>query len=179
MTDGRLETSRKGKGRGRTHDAFPVRTVARLTGLSPDLIRAWEKRHGVVAPVRGPRGARLYSADDVAHLRLLARAVGSGRAIGDIAQLDRSALEDLTGASGATEPTTADQLMVSRLLDTVSSADAVALDRQLSEALVALGGRHFVRQLAAPLLTEVGARWSAGTSRSPPSTCCRAPSAAC
>jgi DNA-binding transcriptional MerR regulator/methylmalonyl-CoA mutase cobalamin-binding subunit len=160
MTDG--TQSRKAKRPGQTHDAYPVRTVARLTGLSPDLIRAWEKRYGVVAPIRGPRGARLYTTDDVAHLRLLARVVGTGRAIGDIAQLDRPALEALTGTAQAAEPSSGDQLMVARMLDIVGSGDAAALDRQLSEALVALGGRRFVRQLAAPLLTEVGDRWSTG-----------------
>ncbi len=69
------------------HDAYPLRTVAAMTGLTPDLIRAWEKRYAVVAPVRGARGARLYSAADVTHLRLLARVVGGGRAIGDVAAL--------------------------------------------------------------------------------------------
>jgi MerR family transcriptional regulator, light-induced transcriptional regulator len=144
------------------HDAYPVRTVARLTGLSADLIRAWEKRHGVVTPIRGPRGARLYSVDDVAHLRLLAQAVGGGRAIGDVAQLDRPALEALAGKARAAEPDAAEQIVLARLLDAVGSGDAVVLERQLSEALVALGGRRFVHQLAAPLLREVGERWSTG-----------------
>ena len=40
----------------KTHDAYPLRTVAAMTGLTPDLIRAWEKRYAVVAPVRGARG---------------------------------------------------------------------------------------------------------------------------
>jgi hypothetical protein len=62
-----------------THDAFPLRTVAAMTGLTADLIRAWEKRYAVVAPIRGARGARLYSAADIAHLRLLARVVGADR----------------------------------------------------------------------------------------------------
>ena len=56
------------------HDAYPLRTVSQLTGLSPDLIRAWEKRYGVVSPERGARGARLYNPDDIAHLQRLARA---------------------------------------------------------------------------------------------------------
>lgn len=152
----------KGRKATQTHDAYPVRTVARLAGLSPDLMRAWEKRYGVVRPVRGPRGARMYSSDDVAHLRLLARAVGAGRAIGDVAQLDRPALEALTSTTPAAGPTGGDRLQITRLLDTVSSGDAVALDRQLGEALVTLGGRRFVCQVAAPLLTEVGERWSTG-----------------
>ena len=33
---------------------YPVGTVARLTGVSPELIRAWERRYGVVEPLRTP-----------------------------------------------------------------------------------------------------------------------------
>ena len=77
-----------------THDAYPLRTVTVMTGLSADLIRAWEKRHQVVTPVRGPRGARLYSAADIEHLQLLARAVGGGRAIGDVAEIGRASCRE-------------------------------------------------------------------------------------
>ena len=75
--------------------AFPVRTAARLSGLSPDLIRAWERRYKVVSPRRGPRGARLYSTADIEHLNLLGEAVGAGRSIGDVAGLGREALRSL------------------------------------------------------------------------------------
>jgi DNA-binding transcriptional MerR regulator len=75
-----------------------------MTGLSADIIRAWERRYGVVAPARGPRGARLYSTEDVDQLRLLRRAVSTGRAIGDIARLSRRALEDLIGAPEVAAP---------------------------------------------------------------------------
>ena len=72
----------------------PMRLVCLRTGLSPDLLRAWEKRYGAVTPVRSPGGQRLYSDADVARLTLLARAVESGRAIGQIAHLP---LDDLQG----------------------------------------------------------------------------------
>ncbi len=151
------------------HDSYPLRTVARLTGLTPDLIRAWEKRYGVVSPERGPRGARLYTVEDVAHLRLLARVVGSGRAIGDVAKLGRRELESLAGApapSGADGGSAAEgpgQKVVQRALAAVSSFDAEALDRRLGDALLALGSGPFIRRVAFPLLTEVGRRWSEGT----------------
>ena len=84
---------------GVPHDAYPLSTVTVMTGLSPDLIRAWERRYAVVAPIRGARGARLYSAADISHLRLLARAVGAGRAIGDVAGLSPAQLQRLEGAT--------------------------------------------------------------------------------
>ena len=41
-----------------------MRTVARLTGLSADVIRAWERRYAVVAPLRGPRGGLVLTGPD-------------------------------------------------------------------------------------------------------------------
>jgi len=151
-----------------THEALPLRTVSRLTGLSPDIIRAWEKRYSVVAPTRGARGARLYSAADVAHLSLLGRVVGGGRAIGDVARLDRRTLEALartaipTMAADPTAAPIADEPgeVVRRALAVLARFDAAALDRCLGDALAARGACEFVRQIAEPLVVEI-ARGSA------------------
>jgi MerR family transcriptional regulator, light-induced transcriptional regulator len=156
----------------RPHDAYPVRTVARLTGLSPDLIRAWEKRYGVVTPLRGPRGARLYTSEDITHLRLLARVVASGRAIGDVARLDQRQLEALASDSGEAsmdqrqlwEGAATPQRVVADVLGAVvADFDSVRAERLLGDALLALGTGAFVRDVAAPLLHEAGERWSQGS----------------
>lgn len=139
-----------------------MKTVARLTGLSADVIRAWERRYGVVSPVRGPRGARLYTEDDVRRLRLLGRATAAGRAIGDIVRLDQASLEALASELEPTPTAQGYEALSRRVLDALSRGAADAVDRELAEALVALGGRRFVRELAAPLLTEIGDRWSRG-----------------
>ncbi len=142
----------------RGHDAFPVRTVARMTGLSADLIRAWERRYGVVAPLRGPRGSRLYTAAEVTHLRLLARAVGGGRAIGDVARLDRRALEGLVAPPASAGINDAAGALLARAMEALERFDARALDRQLADALLGLGASRFVREILVPLLVEVGVR---------------------
>ncbi len=151
-----------------THEALPLRTVSRLTGLSPDIIRAWEKRYSVVAPTRGARGARLYSSADVAHLSLLGRVVGGGRAIGDVARLDRRRLEALArtaipamAADPAAEPRMDEPgEVVKESLAVLARFDAAALDCCLGDALAAHGTRQFVRQIAEPLVDEI-ARGSA------------------
>ena len=56
-----------------------VRVVAKRTGLTPDLLRAWEKRYGVVQPQRSEGGQRNYSDGDVERLRLLVSATAGGR----------------------------------------------------------------------------------------------------
>jgi len=44
---------------------YPVRVVAARTGLSPHVLRAWERRYQVVVPTRSEGGQRLYSGLDM------------------------------------------------------------------------------------------------------------------
>lgn len=151
------------------HDAFPLRTVAAMTGLTPDLIRAWEKRYAVVAPVRGARGARLYSAGDIAHLRLLARVVGAGRAIGDVAALSLAELEKLAvqpapnghGAESQRAHVPREDF-VRYVLERSERFDHATVTRLLRDAVVGLGVRRFVYEVVLPLVHHVGVRWADG-----------------
>ena len=61
---------------------YPVRYVARQTGLTPHLIRSWERRYAAVAPRRTDTNHRLYSDDDIERLSLLRNAVKAGQSIG-------------------------------------------------------------------------------------------------
>lgn len=138
-----------------------MRTAARQTGLTPDLIRAWEKRYAVVAPRRGPRGARLYSADDIARLRMLRQLVNAGRQIGDIARLAPRELQAL--AANETRPDERPEARVpDRLLQALERFDADAIYRELGQSLLAIGAAAFVREVAGPLLIDVGERWADG-----------------
>ena len=44
---------------------LPIREVARLTGVNPVTLRAWERRYGLIQPVRTESGHRLYSRTDI------------------------------------------------------------------------------------------------------------------
>ena len=72
---------------------YRIGAVARLTGVSPDTLRIWERRYGAVSPQRSPRGGRLYSPEDVARLRLMKQLVDAGDAIGEVATLNSEALQ--------------------------------------------------------------------------------------
>ena len=64
-----------------------VRVVARRTGLTPDLLRAWERRYRVVEPTRSAGGQRNYSDADIERLQLLVKVTAAGRPIGHVAAL--------------------------------------------------------------------------------------------
>jgi hypothetical protein len=71
---------------------YRIGTVARLTGISPDTLRVWERRYGIVEPVRSAGGGREYARSDIERLQLIKRLVDSGDAIGSIAGLDMPSL---------------------------------------------------------------------------------------
>ncbi len=160
-----------------SHQRYPLATVARLTGLTPDLIRAWERRHAVVTPIRGPRGARLYDRGDIDRLQLLAAAVSAGRSIGDVAHLGDEELRSLLRSDRAPVPPdtlvqhasgsaptgeTVEAGVVRQVLEAVVQFDQLRVERVLGEALLALGAVRLAERVLGPLLEEVGERWLRG-----------------
>ena len=73
---------------------YRIGAVSRLTGISTDTLRAWERRYGAVTPGRGQRG-RDYGQPDVDRLILLRRLVERGHSISSVASMPDVELRDL------------------------------------------------------------------------------------
>jgi len=151
----------------------PIRVVAERTGISPTLLRAWERRYGVVEPERSEGRQRLYSDEQVDHLLLLRRAVDAGRSIGSIADLETSALRDLLAedAEARVERERAERAAgsggvdLTDPFDAVQRMDASRLDRELRRLVVTLGAERFLDDALSPLLARIGDEWRAGRLR--------------
>ena len=50
------------------NQGFSIAVAARRSGLSQHVIRAWEKRYGVITPSRTDTRRRLYTDEDIEHL---------------------------------------------------------------------------------------------------------------
>src|SRR3954467_1541859 len=63
-------------------------------GISPDVLRAWEKRYGLLRPSRSAGGYRLYSERDEWRVRLMQQKLWSGlstaEAARDVARLEQN-----------------------------------------------------------------------------------------
>lgn len=136
---------------------YPLRTAARLTGLSPDLLRAWERRYGVVEPVRTPGGTRRYSTADLERLRLVKAAVDAGHRIGHVARLDLDELRRRATPARAPEARNLEPI-----LEALEQFEGAEARRLLSLQLSALGPVRFARDLVLPLIREIGERWADG-----------------
>jgi DNA-binding transcriptional MerR regulator len=136
---------------------YPLRTAARLTGLSPALLRAWERRYKVVVPLRTAGGTRRYSAANLERLRLVKAAVDAGHRIGKVAKLD---VAELNRRSAVGEARSAGQL--DEILAALDRLDDATSQRLLSFQLSTLGPSRFAREIAIPLVHEIGVRWANG-----------------
>lgn len=155
----------------RDRPRHPVRVAAERTGLSPHLLRMWERRYGVVEPARSGSGQRLYTDAEVERLRLLHRATIGGRSIGGVAELDDEELvelirEDEQGRARAPREGSPAEVGTARAveaaLEAAGALDEDGLERVLRRAAATAGLPRFLEEVAAPLLRELGERWHAG-----------------
>jgi MerR family transcriptional regulator, light-induced transcriptional regulator len=142
---------------------YPIRAVARLTGISVDTLRAWERRYHVVVPGRDERG-RAYSEADVERLTLLRRAVERGHAIGRVAPIGVEELRVLVGrsASASGGAPLAAPIAIDELVAAAERLDLEALRRELTRLAVVLTPRHLALDVALPLMRAVGEAWHQG-----------------
>lgn len=151
---------------------YPIRAVSKLTGLSVDTLRAWERRYDAIAPKRAGRG-RIYSEADIRRLNLLREAVEAGHAIGQVASLSDQRLAELGGrvagltarrGSGPAPSTSVSlpQAVLQPLLKGIEQLDYRVVDREMNRLATLATPREVVYNIAIPLMQRVGDQWYRG-----------------
>jgi DNA-binding transcriptional MerR regulator/methylmalonyl-CoA mutase cobalamin-binding subunit len=152
-----------------------IKAVARKTGLSTHVIRAWEKRYGAVQPSRSQSNRRLYGDHDIKRLILLHRATLAGESIGQIANLPDEELASLAetppsrrlsgygeDAHSVETRTELPSVYVEKCLKAATELDAETLEKTLLEAAVNISQPVFLEQVMEPLMERVGEMWRDG-----------------
>ncbi|NBV23774.1 MAG: MerR family transcriptional regulator [Proteobacteria bacterium] len=141
-----------------------IRFVAQKTGLSPHVIRVWERRYGAVAPQRSGTNRRLYTDAELDRLLLLAQASRCGHNIGTIAGLPEERLRVLAADCLQTRKCTEQDPdgFVATALDAVKALDTAGLETVLNRAAVAVGNQGVLCRVIAPLACALGTGWKAG-----------------
>ncbi|WP_420550244.1 MerR family transcriptional regulator [Litorivicinus lipolyticus] len=143
----------------------PIRVVSLYTGLSPELIRAWEKRYQAVEPTRTDTGRRLYSDKDVDRLKLLKRASDNGRRISDIAGYSSQELTELisqdqpmvAAVEAAKQPDGSEvEALRASMMDAIREHNPAALDALLYRGSLQFTSPTLMEDVVAPLLRSIG-----------------------
>ena len=131
--------------------------LARRTGISPELLRAWEQRYGLLEPSRSSGGFRLYSDDDAARVVTMKRLIADGLAAAEAARatLGGEAIPDAEVGSVADG-------LAGELRDALDRFDEVAANEVLDRLLAALSIETVLQDVLLPYLRVLGDRWASG-----------------
>lgn len=150
----------------RLTDSLPIAAAEQETGLSKDVLRAWERRYGFPAPLRDVQGDRLYPADQIRRLRLLRILIDLGQRPGKLVLLPEADLAARVAALRADECSQAapsdHPAIIAQCVALVAADAAAALEERLNAEMVRRGLERFASEVAAPLCIETGLAWERG-----------------
>ena len=141
-----------------------IHRVAKITGLSKDVIRVWERRYGLVKPSRSSNRYREYSDKEVALLRFVKAQMEQGATIGSLAAEGH---DSLVARMRVTTPVSAEeQKPHDRLLDdligSLDPLDKAGFERRLNGAVAVIPFEEAVQRILLPLQRRIGELWHQG-----------------
>ena len=131
--------------------------LARRTGTSPELLRAWEQRYRLLEPSRSSGGFRLYSDEDEARVLTVKRLIADGLSAAEAARatLGGEAIPDAEVGSIADS-------LAGDLRAALDRFDEVGANEVFDRLLAALSVETVLQDVLLPYLRILGDRWARG-----------------
>ncbi len=148
------------------HDADPgpvrIGELSRRVGVTPEVLRAWERRYGILSPTRTDGGFRLYGQDDERRIRRMLQHLEQGLSAAEAARLARADPARLDPAAGTDDgsgaPTAA--ALGEQLRHALDGFDDVGAHSVLDRLLGSYPLESVLRDAILPYLHELGDRWA-------------------
>lgn len=134
--------------------------LSRRTGVSPELLRAWERRYGLFEPERSPGRFRLYSDADVHRVEAMRKQIANGLSAAEASRQVLGASRSVAERQGGGAPAIAEP--VDELRTALEAFDDAAAHAAIDRLIASLSLEAFLRDVVLPLLREVGDRWERG-----------------
>jgi methylmalonyl-CoA mutase cobalamin-binding subunit len=148
-----------------------IGTLSSATGVPVDTLRTWERRYGFPAPVTRTEGShRRYSAETIAQVQLIVRALELGHRPSAIVGRDPAELRRLVGSQAsmavAADPRRdEDRQVIARWLELTRAMDGDTLVGEFHRGLAEMTAIAFLERRLGPYLQAMGDRWAAGLLR--------------
>lgn len=130
--------------------------LARRTHLTPDVLRAWERRYGLLQPERSDGGYRLYSSMDEVRVQAMVRHLEAGVPTAEAARL---VLE------GREQPDVESPWLpglCAELRGALDRFDEAGTQAVFDKLIATLSFEAAARDVILPYLRELGERWERG-----------------
>ena len=143
---------------------YPMRVVSRLSGLTADTIRVWERRYQAVSPERTGGNKRRYSGSQVRRLVLLRRATELGHSIGQVASLQDEDLRRIIGETTqeVTHHKSIYDAVIEDYLAAVFRFDVQGAEAILTRTAAIVPASKLTLEVLVPLMRRVGEAWHEG-----------------
>ncbi len=133
-----------------------IGALSKRVGESPEVLRAWETRYGLVVPERTPGGLRLYSELDERRIRAMQRHIAGGLSASEAARLAKL-VEDSDSLPGS-GPTLSDLgAALERSFDALDEPEA---QRTLDRLFASVSLESALAGVILPFLNRLGRRWA-------------------
>jgi DNA-binding transcriptional MerR regulator len=132
--------------------------LSRRTGVSPELLRAWEQRYNVLRPTRSDGGFRLYSPQDEHRVTTMRSHLERGISAAEAARLTLE--EERAPVPPAELPALA--LGAADLRAALDRLDESAAHAVFDRLLAGFSVETVLREVVMPYLRELGDRWERG-----------------
>jgi len=139
-----------------------IGAVSRATGIPTNTIRTWERRYGFPTPVRSGGGQRLYAPEVVAHLRLVAQALGMGGRPKQVLAASLDELRAMVGAATQGEARILPEDAPEAWIDASRSYDGETLWAGLHARYGRHGALDFLTNTLVPFIEALGNAWRNG-----------------
>lgn len=153
---------------------YKIKTIAELTGFSPNLLRAWERRYELLEPARKESGHRLYTETDLAVLKSVRLLVDEGRSIGEIALMGRDLLVNSPPTRRAPKTSTSvekklvaggtpqAERLVEQIVEAALKLEVHTLQSLLDEGFARLPSEDVFSHVMIPSIRRLGNLWHTG-----------------
>ena len=129
--------------------------LSRRLGVGTDRLRAWERRYGLLRPLRTPGGFRLYSREDEQRVREMQAQLARGLSAAQAAEVVVAA-HPLSASLAPSEDLRA------RLTAALAGFDDAEANAVLDRLFAVLGPEHVMRDVIYPYLRALGLAWERG-----------------
>jgi DNA-binding transcriptional MerR regulator len=126
--------------------------LSRRTGVKPDLLRAWERRYGLLEPERTAGGFRLYGPLAIVRIRAMQEQLSRGLSAAEAARL--ALLE-----GGPSSHAASIDVLVAELAAALEEYDEPRAQAVFDRMLSAFSVDAVLRDAVLPFLHELGMRW--------------------
>src|SRR6478752_5874304 len=142
---------------------YTIKEAAARTGLTETVLRAWERRYGVVEPSRTPGGYRVYDEAAVGRLRSMRRLINDGWTASAAAAAIIAGTEPPSGTLTEPRPEGQAVLLVEQLVEAAAAIDSPRIEAVLDDMFAGGTYERVVDDHVIPALRALGDAWAAGT----------------